>query len=88
MKANLQIKLFDSKTAMTNGKVLVNEFDSEDLPGVDEWTSFLDASEVSLHAHVKGGGVQMAAHHAYAPCPMVFETIRKGSSLGRGASCE
>ena len=26
-------------------------------------------------------------NQAYAPCPIVFETIRKGSSLGSGASC-
>ena len=29
-----------------------------------------------------------ASDHAYAPWPIVFETIRKGSSLGSGASWE
>ena len=28
------------------------------------------------------------AYQAYAPCPMVLETISKGSSVGRGANCE
>lgn len=27
-------------------------------------------------------------YHAYAPEPIVFETIRKGTLSGRGANCE
>ena len=30
----------------------------------------------------------VTSDHAYAPWPMVFEIIRKGSSLGSGANCE
>lgn len=29
-----------------------------------------------------------AAYHAYAPWPIVFDMIRKGSSVGKGANCE
>ena len=55
--------------------------------GVSSGAAFLMLeSEVSAHACAVEQVVP--ANHAYAPCPIVLETIRKGSSVGSGANCE
>ena len=88
VKANLQVKLFLRQTAMAYCKILVDEFDCEDWFGGMEWCCFLDAESDVLVQYSEYSGSAVPTNHAYAPDPIVLETIRNGSSLGSGANCE
>lgn len=88
MKVYLQIELLLRETTMADSKLLVNEFDGKDRLGSMERCCFLDALNDEASAIACTQEMSSPTNQAYAPCPIVFETIRKGSSLGNGASCE
>ena len=62
----------------------VYELDREYRSGIS-WRNGLFYSAVIQHRFFQ---VPMKTHDAYAPLPIVLETIRKGKSRGNGSSCD
>ena len=87
VKADLEIELLLRQAAMAKSIIFVNKLNGEDRLWGSEGSRFLDTGEQIL-AFWDGRGKGKPTNHAYAPCPIVLETTRKGNSLGSGASCE
>lgn len=83
MENDFQVELLRSDATMTDSKIFMDKFDRKERFMRLDWDGFLDATEVRMVT------MQCRPHkpyQAYAPCPMVLDTIRKGSSWGNGAS--
>jgi hypothetical protein len=63
----------------------IDELDGDDGLGRVVWDSFADATNSAVSDCSNTGERDVATYEAYAPCPMVLLTSRKGRSVGRGA---
>ena len=63
----------------------VDEFDGNDWLGRVVGDGFADAINFAVSKCSETGEKAVATYEAYAPCPMVLLTSRKGRSVGRGA---
>ena len=78
-------ELFGAKAAGAEGVVFVDEFDGDDGGGCCFGGAFADAvGDVLACMYVREMG---EVYEAYAPLPIVFEIMRKGSS-GKGTACD
>lgn len=73
---------------MARGIIFVDVFDGEDGIVRVQGTGFFDAEKGKTRQKIFPGTPSCATYQAYAPWPIVLETIRKGTSLGSGANCE
>ena len=85
VEGELEGELFGAKAAGAEGVVLVDEFDGDDGGGCGFGGAFADAGGITLARVDCPDGRGM--YEAYAPLPIVFEMIRKGSS-GKGTACD
>ena len=84
VKGYLKVELLESDAPVSDGEGLVDEFDGENGGWSIRRSRLLDTLE-NEHEVIHGKDI---SYQAYAPCPIVLDTIWKGTSLGSGASCE
>ena len=84
VKADLKVELLEGNTSMLDCKGFVDEFDSKDWSWSIYGSRFFD----TLGNEYQAVCTRKVSYQAYAPCPIVLDTMWKGSSLGSGASCE
>ena len=84
VKADFKVELLEGNASMLDGKGFVDKLDSE------YWSWSIDRSRFfnTLENKYQAVCTREVSHQAYAPCPIVLDTIWKGSSQGSGASCE
>lgn len=89
MHRYLQLQLSGADLAVARGVIFVDVLDGEDGVVRVQRAGFFDTNRVKTRQYYfprdVGGHL---THQAYAPWPIVLETMRKGTSFGSGANCE
>ena len=83
MQHNLHLYLFRGQTASAERVFFVDELDGDDGFRCIMGDGFADTVAILVE---DSSGEDEGTHEAYAPCPMVLLTSRKGKFVGRGAA--
>jgi hypothetical protein len=82
---NLHLDLFRSEATGLEGMFLIDELDGDDGFGRVVRNGFADTRDLLLANDWGHSNRETQTYEAYAPCPIVLLTSRKGRFVGRGA---